>query len=107
MESAALKMSEALSIASITGPQVAVIANYSVQIVSSHDEIVESLVAQVTSRVRWRETMEYMGKQNVTRFIEVGPGSVLSGICKRTNGDAESTSISTPDDIEDLLRSLD
>lgn len=106
MESAAVKMRDALSTAQINSPKVAVIANYSVQLVSSQDEIVESLVAQVTSRVRWRETIEYLSAQNVTKFIEVGPGSVLSGICKRMNGDAESTSISTPDDIEDLLGNL-
>lgn len=103
MEGAAIKMGAALSSAQIADPLVTVIANYNVAAVQKQDEIIASLVAQVTSRVRWRETMEYLGAQNVTKFIEVGPGSVLSGICKRMNGDAESSSISTPDDIEDLL----
>ncbi len=106
MASAAEKMREALGNAIINTPQVLVIANYNVLEANTRDEIIESLVAQVTSRVRWRETMEFMQAQNVMRFIEIGPGSVLSGICKRMNSSAESTSISTPDDIEDLLNNI-
>ena len=46
-------------------------------------EIGELLAKQVVNRVRWRESIEYMIRENVTTFIEIGPGNVLSNIIKR------------------------
>jgi malonyl CoA-acyl carrier protein transacylase len=105
MESAATKMKEALITSTISKPAVPLIANFNVQIVSGREEIIESLVTQVTGRVRWRETMEYLNLHGITRFIEIGPGTVLSTLAKRINENAYSTSICTPNDIETLLRS--
>ena len=53
----------------------------------SSSEIGELLINQVVSKVRWRESVEYMIKKNVTTFIEIGPGKVLSGLVKRINSD--------------------
>ncbi len=65
-------------------------------------EIEELLVNQVVSRVRWRESIEYMIKKNVTTYIEIGPGNVLSNIVKRIDKSLNSVSISNLDDFSKL-----
>ena len=65
-------------------------------------EIRELLANQVVSRVRWRESVEYMIKKNVTTFIEIGPGNVLSNIIKRMDKSLISISISNVNDFSKL-----
>tara|TARA_A100001015_G_scaffold313923_1_gene422244 strand:- start:351 stop:1289 length:939 start_codon:yes stop_codon:yes gene_type:complete len=65
-------------------------------------EIGELLSNQVVSRVRWRESVEYMIRKNVTTFIEIGPGNVLSNIVKRMDKSLISISISNTDDFSKL-----
>jgi len=67
----------------------------------SSSEIGELLTNQVVSKVRWRESVEYMIKKNVTTFIEIGPGNVLSNIVKRIDKSINTISISN---ISDLLK---
>ena len=65
------------------------------------------LIEQVTGRVRWRESMEWMaGEGGVTRFAEIGSGKVLTGMAKRIAPDAESLSLNTPDELEAFAKSL-
>jgi [acyl-carrier-protein] S-malonyltransferase len=65
-------------------------------------EIGQLLANQVVSRVRWRESVEYMIKNNVTTFIEIGPGNVLSNIIKRMDKSLISISVSNIDDLSKL-----
>ncbi len=60
------------------------------------------LVDQVVSRVRWRETLEYMVSQHITTFIEIGPGNVLTNLVKRMNKSLNAISISKIDDLTKL-----
>ena len=57
------------------------------------------LIDQITSRVRWRESVDYMIKQGVKDFLEIGPGKVLSGLVKKINKDVK---VSNVDSIEDI-----
>jgi len=57
------------------------------------------LIDQITSRVRWRESVDYMIKEGVTDFLEIGPGKVLSGLVKKINKDVKITNINSVDDI--------
>ena len=57
------------------------------------------LVDQIISRVRWRESVDYMMKQGVTEFLEIGPGKVLSGLVKKINGDVKTSNINSMEDI--------
>ena len=59
------------------------------------------LVDQITSRVRWRESVNYMIKQGVTDFLEIGPGKVLSGLIKKID---KSVKISNVDTIKDIKK---
>ena len=64
------------------------------QIGAELGEIKELLVRQVTSPVRWSESMQWLIAQGFTRFIELGPGNVLSGLMKRINRDVEMLFVS-------------
>ena len=58
------------------------------------------LIDQITSRVRWRESIDYMIKQGVTSFLEIGPGKVLSGLVKKINRDVKISNINSIEDIK-------
>jgi [acyl-carrier-protein] S-malonyltransferase len=64
------------------------------------------LVDQITGRVRWRESVIWMGDNGVTRMVELGSGKVLSGLTRRINKDIETINAETPEDIEKLLKIL-
>ncbi len=65
-------------------------------------EISDLLIKQVISKVRWREIIENMGKDGFSRFIEIGPGTVLTNLIKRTLKNVEAYAISKIDDFEIL-----
>ena len=73
--------------------------------VTANEEKIENiqklLIDQIFSKVRWRETINYMIKNGVTHFIEIGPGKVLSGLVRRIKKDAE---ISNLNNFEDILK---
>ena len=69
-------------------------------------DIGELLVNQVVSRVRWRESIEYMIKKKVTTFIEIGPGNVLTNIVKRMDKSLITISISNIGDFSKLKELL-
>ena len=58
------------------------------------------LIDQITSRVRWRESVNYMTKQGVKDFLEIGPGKVLSGLVKKINKDVKISNINSIEDIK-------
>ena len=58
------------------------------------------MVKQITSRVRWRESVDYMIKEGVTDFIEIGPGKVLSGLVKKINKEVKVSNITSLSDIK-------
>jgi [acyl-carrier-protein] S-malonyltransferase len=62
----------------------------------------ELLIKQIESRVRWRESVNFMLEKEITQFIEIGPGKVLSGLIKRINKNIKVTSINTEDDIKQI-----
>lgn len=61
------------------------------------------LSAQLSSPVRWKHCLLTLAGAGVTDFAELGPGAVLTGMAKRTVADARTISVSTPDDLDDLL----
>ena len=76
-----------------------------ISIVTAKDEndvnIIQTLlVDQITSRVRWRESVNYMTKSGVTKFLEIGPGKVLSSLVKKINRDVEISNINSIEDIK-------
>jgi [acyl-carrier-protein] S-malonyltransferase len=102
MQPAADAMAQALASTQVRAPKVPVVANVLARPVSDPNEIVRSLVAQVTGTVRWRESVAFMAQAGVKAFYEVGAGKVLSGLVKRIADGATGVAVGTPDDIAAL-----
>jgi [acyl-carrier-protein] S-malonyltransferase len=99
MQPAADAMAQALASTQVRAPKVPVVANVLARPVSDSNEIVRSLVAQVTGTVRWRESVAFMAQAGVKGFYEVGAGKVLSGLVKRIADGATGIAVGTPEDI--------
>jgi [acyl-carrier-protein] S-malonyltransferase len=107
MRPAADEMAEALALTTIAQPRAPLVANVTARPVSEPDVIRALLVEQVTGRVRWRESLAWLGGEGgVTRFAEAGAGKVLTGMVKRSLPDAEAVALNTPEDLESFAASL-
>lgn len=107
MRPAADEMAAALATATILAPRAPLVANVTARPTLDPEAIRRMLVEQVTGRVRWRESMEWMATEGgVTRFAEAGAGKVLSGMAKRIAPHAEATPLNTPADLEAFAKSL-
>jgi [acyl-carrier-protein] S-malonyltransferase len=99
MQPAADAMAQALATTPVRPPKVPVVANVLARSVTEPEEIVRSLVAQVTGTVRWRESVAFMAQAGVKTFYEVGSGKVLSGLVRRIADGATGVAVGTPEDI--------
>lgn len=106
MAPAAERMREALASVAKSAPVIPVIANVTVSPLSDPNEIADKLVEQVTGRVRWRETIEWFGQNEVGTLYEIGSGKVLSGLARRINRELTPVSVNTPTDIESAMKAL-
>jgi [acyl-carrier-protein] S-malonyltransferase len=106
MGPAADAMREALSSVEAKAPVVPVVANVRAAPVSDPQDIVRLLVEQVTGQVRWRETVEWLAKNDVTTLYEVGSGKVLTGLARRIDKSVTGIAVNTPADIDSALAAL-
>lgn len=107
MQPAAEAMAEALAGAAIAPFAPALVANVTAQPVNEPSMVRKLLVEQVTGRVRWRESVEWMAKDGgVARFVEVGAGKQLSGMVKRNAPDAEAVALNEPGDLEAFAKTV-
>jgi [acyl-carrier-protein] S-malonyltransferase len=100
MAPAARVMDQALGTVTLAKPVVPVVANVLAGPISDPAEIHRRLVEQVTSMVRWRESIAWLSGAGVTLFVELGAGKVLSGLAKRIAEGAETLTVGAPDDID-------
>ncbi len=107
MQPAADAMAEALTKAEIAPFAPALVANVTARPVQEPATARTLLVEQVTGRVRWRESIEWMaGEGGVARFVEVGAGKQLSGMVKRNAPDAETLALNEPADLEAFAKTV-
>ena len=106
MANAQPKLETALAGVSIQQPGVTVISNVTAQPHGGVGEIRRLLVEQVTSSVRWEESIRYLLAQGFTRFIELGPGTALSGFMKRIDKDAHVLNVSDMGSLESTAGKL-
>ena len=106
MTPAADAMREALAKVEKRNPNIPLIANVRAAPVADAAIIADLLVEQVTGQVRWRETVEWFGKNDVTTLYEIGSGKVLTGLARRIDKAVTGIAVNTPDDIEKALEVL-
>jgi len=106
MQPAADAMAEALAGANVQSPSVPVLANVTVSPLTNPDEIISSLVAQVTGRVRWRESITWFGENGVDTLYEIGAGKVLTGLARRINKDLNGLTVGTAEEVRAAAEKL-
>jgi [acyl-carrier-protein] S-malonyltransferase len=107
MQPAAEEMAEALAGVAIAAPRAFLVANVTARPTNDPEVIRRQLVEQVTGRVRWRESVEWMsGEGGVARFAEAGAGKVLTGMIKRIAPDAEALALNALADLEAFAKTL-
>ena len=95
-------MSEELNKLNFKETQTKLISNVTAQEIKNTEDLKNLLVKQIENRVRWRESVINMIKNNVNHFIEIGPGKVLSGLVKRINKEVKIDTVNSQEDIENL-----
>ncbi|MBX3733274.1 MAG: ACP S-malonyltransferase [Verrucomicrobiae bacterium] len=106
MASARPRLAEALAAIAVHPPRIPVIANTTARPHESPSAIVDALVDQVTSPVRWEEGMRHLVDAGFTRFIELGPGSALSGFMKRIAPSVQLLQVSDVTTLEATAKAL-
>ncbi len=107
MQPAADAMAEALADVSFQPPVVPVVNNVTARPVSDPDQLKADLVTQVTGRVRWRESVQWMaGEGGIDTFCEPGTGKVLSGMLRRIVKGVNGIAINTPSDVESFAEQV-
>jgi [acyl-carrier-protein] S-malonyltransferase len=87
-------------------PRVPIVANLDAEPKYDAASAIEALVAQVSSPVRWDAAVRRLASEGVTTYVEVGPGTVLSGLVRKIHREARVASFGSPDDlaaVEELM----
>lgn len=92
MEPAKKELEDAIHSTGFSNPICPVYQNVNASPVSDPIEIKKNLIAQLTSPVRWTQTIQRMTADGINAYVEVGPGKVLQGLVKKINKDAEAIS---------------
>lgn len=106
MAPAAEVMAEALAAVMVSEPAVPLVSNVAAEPVTDPDTIRAQLVEQVTSMVRWRESVTQIKKEGADGLIELGAGKVLIGLAKRIEPELSLVALLAPSDIEAFLKEL-
>ena len=103
MQPAAEKMREKINSTDFKKPNINIISNVTSNPENNPENFKKLLIDQICSTVRWRESIINMNKENVTKFIEIGPGKVLSGMVKRTLKNINCFSINSINDMKSVI----
>ena len=97
------RLRAAIASAAPRDTEVPVISNVDSSAHASGDEWTSLLSAQLSSPVRWKQCLLTMSELGVVDFAELGPGGVLTGMCKRTIDNARTISVATPEDLDKFI----
>jgi [acyl-carrier-protein] S-malonyltransferase len=106
MASAQPKLQAELAEVKLSAPTVPVISNVTAQPHGAPGDISTRLIEQVTSSVLWENSMRYLLAQGFTRFIELGPGTALSGFMKRIDKTAQMLNVADAASLEATAKSM-
>ena len=100
MKKAAESMKDKINNTSFQKPKINIISNVTAREETDVNKIKPLLIDQITSRVRWRESVNYMIEQGVSDFLEIGPGKVLTGLVKKINKEVKVSNINSLEDVK-------
>ncbi len=103
MRSATEKMREVIIKEEFKKPEINIISNVTAQQTNDPIEIKNLLIEQIERPVRWREIVINMIDSKVEKFIEIGPGKVLSGLVKRINSNVKLIQVNNLEDLNNLI----
>ena len=106
MKPAAKQMTDKINKINFKDPMFQIINNVTASAEKDSAIIKKLLIDQIFSTVKWRESLNYIFKNDVKNFIEIGPGKALSGMVKRTIKEANSFSINSIDDMKKIINEL-
>ena len=99
MKPAEERLAPELRALSTRDPRIPIVANVDAQPKRDARAAIEALVRQVSAPVRWEEVVRRLATEGVTTYVEVGPGSVLSGLVKKIQKDAKVVNFASPEDL--------
>ena len=99
MKKAAENMAEKITNAEFLKPKPAIISNVTAKEETDTNKIKPLLIDQITSRVRWKESINYMIEQGVDEFVEIGPGKALSGLVKKISREVKISNVNSTEEI--------
>ena len=88
----------------VSAPRVPVVANVDAQVKTDAASAIEALVRQVSAPVRWEEVVSVLASAGVRAYVEVGPGTVLSGLVRKIDREARVATFETPADLDAVER---
>lgn len=100
------RLGEVLSQVELHEPQIPYVANVTAQYVKSAAEVKELLTRQVSSSVRWQQSVEAMIADGVDTFIEIGPGRTLAGFMKKISREVRTLNVEKLEDIDKVVEAL-
>ena len=107
MQPAGDVMADALAETEISEPVVPIVNNVTAALVTDPEQVRRDLVAQVTGRVRWRESIEWMATEGgVTTFAEPGCGKVLTVMLRRIVKDVNGIALNSPEGLENFAAEI-
>ena len=103
MKNATEKMRKIILDTDFNDPVVSIISNVTASPQNNSEDIKNLLIKQIENPVRWRETINIMIKNEVTNFVEIGPGKVLSGLIKRIDRNVRLKQVNNLSDLKNIL----
>jgi [acyl-carrier-protein] S-malonyltransferase len=106
MRPAQERLAPALEALAFRDPAPPLVNNVDAEVVREAGAARAGLVRQVSGTVRWQQTVERLAREGVTTFVEVGPGSVLSGLVRKTARGARVLNVDAPEPLEAAIAAL-
>jgi [acyl-carrier-protein] S-malonyltransferase len=106
MHPAAERLARDLDEVQIADPKIPLVNNVAAAVVQTADAVRDGLKRQVTAPVRWTESIQKLRNEGVERFIEIGPGKVLSGLVRQIDGAAETLRVEDAASLEETLSTM-
>ena len=100
------KLAQVLADVEIHTPRIPYVANVNAQFVTTAEPVKDLLTRQVSSSVRWQQSVEAMINDGVDTFIEIGPGRTLSGFMKKISKEVKTMNVEKLEDIEKVAEAL-